>query len=227
MTAQRALPLQPEAWPFAGLDYMGYGTILADPPWRFANYSAKGEEKNPVAHYQCMPTAVISALPVSMLAAPDCWLVCWATAPMLPDAIEVMRAWGFGFVTAGAWAKQSSTGDKWAFGTGYVRRSAAEFYVIGKHGEPAIKDGAAKIRNLIVAPVREHSRKPDRMYEEIEASFEGPYLDLFSRSSGRHGWSYWGDEKGKFAVLNSPRDAQAPPGAPAISARPGSQPPSP
>src|SRR5688572_26387984 len=115
------------AWPFGNLTPLRYGCIIADPPWRFFNYSAAGELKNPVAHYDCVETAKLGDLPVLQLAAPDCALFMWATAPMLPDAVALMSAWGFTFKSAGAWAKQSSTGQKWAFGTGYCFRSAAEF----------------------------------------------------------------------------------------------------
>lgn len=185
------------AWPFGGLRPFGYSAILADPPWYFRNYSAAGEVKNPAAHYACMSTADIAALPVNHLAAPDCALVMWATAPMLPDAIDLLRAWGFTFKSAGAWAKQSSTGEKWAFGTGYCFRSAAEFFILGTIGKPKVRSRA--VRNLIVAPVREHSRKPDEQYETVEQLFDGPYLELFSRTA-RAGWAAWGNEAGKFAV---------------------------
>lgn len=184
-------------WPFAPIRPLSARCILADPPWYFRNFSAKGEEKNPVAHYDCMSTDDIAALPVSQLAAPDCALLMWATAPMLPDAISLMSAWGFTFKSAGAWAKQSKTGEKWAFGTGYCFRSAAEFFLLGTIGKPKIQ--SRSVRNLIVAPVREHSRKPDCQYEMAEQLFEGPYVELFSRTS-REGWQSWGNDSGKFEV---------------------------
>ena len=181
--------------PFPNLTPLHYGCILADPPWRFANYSAKGEAKNPVAHYGCMSATDLAALPVGHLAAPDCALIMWATAPLLPDAIELMRVWGFTFKSAGAWAKQSSTGQKWAFGTGYCFRSAAEFFLLGTIGKPKVR--SRSVRNLIVAPVREHSRKPEDQYTMVEALFDGPYCELFSRTN-RAGWDSWGAETGKF-----------------------------
>ncbi len=184
-------------WPFGNLRMFGYGAILADPPWYFRNFSAAGEAKNPVAHYSCMSTDDIAALPVSHLAAQDCALFMWATAPMLPDAVRLMAAWGFTFKSAGAWAKQSTTGEKWAFGTGYCFRSAAEFYLLGTIGNPPVR--SRSIRNLIVAPIREHSRKPDQMHADVEALYDGPYVELFARST-RPGWDCWGNETGKFEV---------------------------
>lgn len=183
-------------WPFGPLRPLSFRAILADPPWNFELRSAAGEKKAPQAHYACMDLAAIKALPVGHLAGGDCLLVMWATAPMLPQAIETMAAWGFRYVTAGAWAKQSKTGKKWAFGTGYVLRSAAEIYLVGSNGVPPY--GAKNIRNLIVAPVREHSRKPDEMHQQIEAMMPGgPYVELFGRQQ-RLGWDIWGNETTKF-----------------------------
>ena len=182
-------------WPFGTLTPLKYRAILADPPWLYRLRSKKGEAKAPQAHYGCMDLDAIQALPVGHLAAPDCILMMWATAPMLPQAIATLEAWGFRFVTAGAWAKQSSTGLKWAFGTGYLLRSAAEFWLVGMIGSPRIDDRA--IRNLIVAPVREHSRKPDCQYQLVERLTPGPYCELFARSR-RPDWESWGKEAGKF-----------------------------
>lgn len=182
-------------WPFGELQPGRYGVIYADPPWRFSNFSAKGEGKNPVAHYPCMKLEDLLKLPVARLAAPDCALIMWATAPLLDRAIELLRAWGFTFKTAGAWAKQTTTGAAWAFGTGYVFRSAAEFYLVGTIGKPRVL--SRSVRNLVVAPTREHSRKPDRMLADIEALYAGPYAELFARQR-RPGWDAWGNDVDKF-----------------------------
>ncbi len=185
----------PADWPFGSLAPGRYGVILADPPWRFLNRSAKGEKKNPVAHYPCMTIDQLAALPVAALAASDCALVTWATAPLLDCAIELVRTWGFTFKSAGAWAKQSSTGQRWAFGPGYVYRSAAEFYIVATIGKPRVLSHS--VRNLIVAPIREHSRKPDAMHADVEALYAGPYAELFARQR-RPGWDAWGNETDKF-----------------------------
>lgn len=184
-----------DPWPFGDLKVGGYGCIYADPAWRFRNFSAKGEEKNPIAHYSCMALADMAKLPVAEIAKPDCALVMWATAPMLPEALTLMRDWGFAYKSAAAWAKQSSTGKKWAFGTGYIFRSAAEFVIVGTRGKPKVQ--SRSVRNLIVAPVREHSRKPDEGVAMCEALFDGPYCELFSRTR-RKGWDCWGNQTDKF-----------------------------
>lgn len=183
-------------WPFGDLKRVHYRAIIADPPWRFDNWSEAGQTKNPSAHYACQRLAWIKSLPVADLAHPDgCALVMWATAPMLPHALETLRAWGFAFRSAGAWAKRSRADASWAFGTGYLYRSATEFWLLGVRGRP--RQQSRSVRNLIIAPIREHSRKPDQMRRDIETLFPGPYCELFAREAAP-GWDAWGNEVGKF-----------------------------
>lgn len=173
-----------------------YGAIAADPPWGFKNYSAKGERKNANQHYRCLPTEEIMAWSVGHLAKPDSALFLWATGPMLPDALRVMEAWGFTYkAMAFVWAKRSSRDRAWHFGLGYWTRANAEICLLGTLGRP--KRLSAGVPQLIVAPVREHSRKPDEAYKRIERLVAGPYLDLCSREI-RPGWDAFGDEVGKF-----------------------------
>lgn len=115
---------------------------------------------------------------------------------MLREALELMDAWGFKYKSGGAWHKKTTNG-KTAFGTGYIFRSAAELFLVGTHGKPAIKNRST--RNLIEEATREHSRKPDSTYGIIENLFEGPYLELFARSK-RSGWESWGNQTDKFEV---------------------------
>ena len=189
------------SWMFSPLAPLSYDLIMADPPWRYKNWSAKGEHKNASAHYACMDIEAIKALPVHQLAAPHCLLWLWATNPMLDQAMDVLKAWGFTFVTAGTWVKQSSTGRKLAFGTGYVLRSANEPFLIGKIGKPRT---SRAVRSVVMAPVREHSRKPDSAFESARTLIEPQcgdmpprLLELFSRQP-RPGWDVWGDEVHKF-----------------------------
>lgn len=183
-------------WPFGELPMFGFDVIMADPPWSFENWSEAGEVKNAKAQYACMPTADICALPVGHLASGDCWLWLWATHPMLREAMQVMDAWGFRFVTSGVWVKRGATTGKLAFGTGYVLRSCSELFLIGKVGEPQSLDKST--RGVIESPRRQHSRKPDLAYATAERLF-GPArrADLFSRQT-RHGWTSWGAEATKF-----------------------------
>jgi len=181
---------------FDGLTSGKYRVILSDPPWRFKIYSDKGINKSPQAQYDCMSIDDIGKMPVYRLAHPDgCALVMWATAPMLPQAVDTMARWGFAFKSAGTWAKRSSTGQKWAFGTGYCFRSAAEFFLLGTRGKPV--QLVRNVRNLIVAPIREHSRKPDGMHAICESLWDGPRAELFARES-RPGWDTWGNQATRF-----------------------------
>lgn len=183
-------------WPFADLRMFGYQCILADPPWRFRTWGEHNQHKSASRHYPLMRTEEIAALPVNHLAAPDCLLMMWAVQSMIPQALTLMDAWGFEYKTMGAWAKQSSTGEKWAFGTGYVLRCAAEFFIVGTRGKP--KPAVRNIRNLIVAPNREHSRKPDEMHHALEAMFpDQPRAELFARTQ-RPGWDAWGNDVDRF-----------------------------
>jgi len=187
-------------WPFGDLRMFGYGLILLDPAWAFRNWSAKGEAKNPSAHYDVMSLDQLKALPVGHLAAPDCACVMWGIAPMLDVAIDLLRHYGFTFKTMGGWAKQSSTGRKWQFGPGYIFRSALEPYIVGTIGSPPVL--VHDVRNLIVAPVREHSRKPDEMHANLERLYPGPRVELFARQR-RAGWDSWGNEADKFPAVTA------------------------
>lgn len=182
-------------WPFGDLTPLSYGLIMADPPWSFDNFSAKGEAKNAKAQYACMGVEAIKALPVSQLAAPDCLLWLWATNPMLREGIATLEAWGFTFKTAGHWVKRTS-GGKLAFGTGYILRSAGEPFLIGTIGQPKT---SRSVRSVVEGLAREHSRKPEESYIEAERLAIGTTkrLDLFSRQK-RPGWDNWGNEAEKF-----------------------------
>ena len=146
-----------------------------------------------------MTVGNIARVPVGDLADDDCALFLWAICPMLPDALRVMEAWGFKFKTvAFTWAKttRSSTdawlyAPRWHIGMGYWTRANSELCLLGTRGKPKRK--AKEVRQLIVAPVREHSRKPDEQYGLIERLCEGPRIELFARHR-RRGWRSWGNE---------------------------------
>ena len=183
-------------WPFGCLRPLSFNVIACDPPWRFTNYSAKGERKGPAHHYQCMDLDSIKALPVGQLAAPDCLLWLWATNPMLNVAFDVMGSWGFKFKTAGHWVKRTKNGCL-AFGPGYILRGAGEPFLIGTIGSPKT---TRSCRSVVEGLAREHSRKPDEAYELIKRLMPGARrADLFSRET-RPGWESWGDQSTKFNV---------------------------
>lgn len=194
----------------AGRPFGGYRCILADPPWREEMRSAKGEAKSPQAKYRCMTIEELHIFGrhVMRVSALDSLCLMWSTAPLLEASIGVLKGWGFTFKSCATWAKESKlSGErdsedpehKFTFGTGYIFRSAAEYLLAGTRGEPEWSDSSAarSVRNLIYAPVREHSRKPDQQYAIAETLMPGPYLELFSRTS-RPGWDHYGDQAGTF-----------------------------
>jgi N6-adenosine-specific RNA methylase IME4 len=163
-----------------------YGVIYADPPWRFEPRSRiTGMDRAADNHYPTMPLEEIKALPIP--AAPDCVLFLCATAPMLPQALEVMAAWGFTYRTHMVWVKDRT-------GTGYWVRSRHELLLIGTRGEaPAPAPGDQPV-SVVFASVTRHSSKPAEFAAMIERMFPNvPRIELFARVR-RPGWDVWGDE---------------------------------
>lgn len=196
----QALAAQPDSGPEAA---PRFAAICADPPWHFRTYSRKGRGRCADAHYDVMDLAAIKRLPVADLAADDCALFLWAVDPMLPQALEVIAAWGFTFKTvAFYWAKLKPgappltlTEADFFTGLGYWTRANPEMCLLATRGKPLRV--RRDVRRLIVAPRREHSRKPDEAYARIERLVGGPYLELFARAS-RPGWQALGDQAALF-----------------------------
>jgi N6-adenosine-specific RNA methylase IME4 len=190
-------------WPFAPLEKGKYGAILADPPWRFEAWSGKGTARAADNHYRTMTTPEMAALPVADLAATDCVLFMWACWPTLEDALCLVKSWGFTYKTCGFdWLKADNTQAHFfqeeipaQVGMGYWTRANSEPCLLATRGKP--KRLNADVRQGIIAPRREHSRKPDGIHERIERLVAGPYVELFARET-RQGWSSWGNEVGKF-----------------------------
>lgn len=194
-------------WPFDPLTPMKYGAILADPPWSYAMRSEKGHAKSPEAHYSTMDEAALTALPVGQLAGPDCLLFMWSTWPHLDQAQRLMQAWGFHFITGGAWVKRTASG-KTTFGTGYVLRSACEPFLVGRIGSPQTRSRSQRnvietddIPDLIDGLRREHSRKPPEMRQMIETLLPWAHCcELFAREPWE-GHAVWGNETAKFGEM--------------------------
>jgi N6-adenosine-specific RNA methylase IME4 len=185
--------------PFAGLARGSFGAILTDVPSRFETWSEKGKGRSAERHYDTMTWDELRALDVASLAAPDCALFHWATWPTLPQQLGLIAAWGFTYKTcAFCWAKaDASQIDMFRddadvqIGTGFWTRSNTEPCLLATRGKP--KRLHADVRQAIIEPRREHSRKPDQIYDRIERLVAGPYLELFARRR-RPGWSAWGNE---------------------------------
>lgn len=207
----------PAAPPLAG----SYRTLLADPPWRFATYSDKGKGRSAEAHYDCLSLDQLKALPVGQWAAPDAVLFLWTTDPMLPQALDVLKAWGFVYKTvAFYWVKlnKGRTPDRLAeadffTGMGFWTRANPEMCLLATRGRPQRR--GTDVPRLLIAPRREHSRKPEETYDRIERLVDGPYLELFARAS-RPGWDAFGDQAGLFDQGTVPTRRR--PSAPGLAA---------
>jgi N6-adenosine-specific RNA methylase IME4 len=177
-----------------------YGVILADPPWRFQPYSREtGMDRSADNHYPTNPIEEIMALDVRSIAAADCVLFLWATAPMLPQAIDVMEAWGFTYKTCAVWSKDR-------IGTGYWFRNKHEILLVGTRGHVPAPAMGTQWPSLILAPVGRHSEKPVVFCEMIEGYFPTlPKIELHARGVvSRPGWDVWGLEAPSSAEIRRP-----------------------
>ena len=203
--------------PFADLPKGHFGAILADPPWAFQTWWSGRSNKLPSPKkkfsypsratepaYDVMREGELNALPVEELAADDCVLFMWSCWPVLQWSLRTMEAWGFEYKTCGFCWMKAHAGQIELFQDeieahmtlGYWTRSNSEFCLLGTRGKP--KRLAADVRQGIIAPKREHSRKPDGIHERIERLVAGPYLELFARQK-RPNWTVWGNQTDKFA----------------------------
>ncbi len=166
-----------------------YGVILADPEWAFEPWSVEtGMDRAAANHYPTSPTAAIEARPVADIAADDCVLLLWAIPPMLPDAIRVMAAWGFGYRTNAVWEKDR-------VGTGYWFRFRHEHLLLGLRGTVPCPAPGQQWDSILEAPVGRHSQKPELVLELAEAYFPSlPKIELNRRGPARPGWDAWGNE---------------------------------
>jgi N6-adenosine-specific RNA methylase IME4 len=148
-------------------------------------------------HYKTLSLDEIAATPVQPLTADDCVLFLWVphVHHVVGNHVPVMRAWGFEPETIGfVWLKQNPSGDGYHIGLGGWTRNQTELCILGTRGNP--KRLAKDVPEIITAPIREHSRKPDQQYERIERLVAGPFLELFARPTveERPGWRRWGNE---------------------------------
>jgi len=170
-----------------------YNIIYADPPWYFKSYSSKGEGRNATQHYSCMSISDICNLPVNNLTEKNCILFMWAIDPMLPEAFEVIKSWGFTYKTvAFTWVKQNKKSDGNFTGLGYWTRSNPEMCLLATKGKP--QRVSKSVKQLIIDKRREHSQKPDIIRDKIvELCGDVSRIELFARQI-TPGWDVWGNE---------------------------------
>lgn len=171
-----------------------YNIIYADPPWKYTSKSVP-PNREVVNHYSTMPLEEIKSLPVHELADPkNCILFLWATGPCLPEALEVMKAWGFEYKTVGfVWVKLNKGNGKPFMGMGAYTRANCEYVLLGVRGRnlPRLDKG---VRQLVFSVREEHSKKPGEVRDRIvELYGDVPRIELFARQRVE-GWVCWGDE---------------------------------
>lgn len=172
-----------------------FGTILADPPWRFLNRTGKmAPEHRRLSRYTTMTTDEICQLPVETIAADPSHLYLWVPNALLPDGLRVMEAWGFEYKSNLIWRKIRKDGGSDGRGVGFYFRNVTEMILFGVRGKNARTLAPARRQvNYLESRKREHSRKPDEQYDLIEECSWGPRIELFSRGA-RKGWNVWGDQ---------------------------------
>ena len=172
-----------------------FGTVMADPPWRFVNRTGKvAPEHRRLSRYGTMSVEEICALPVAdhMADRSHCYL--WVPNALLPEGLQVLAAWGFEYKSNIVWHKVRKDGGSDGRGVGFYFRNVTELVLFGTRGRNARTLAAGRRQvNLFGTRKREHSRKPDEQYAIIEACSWGPYLELFGRGV-RANWTVWGNQ---------------------------------
>jgi N6-adenosine-specific RNA methylase IME4 len=177
-----------------------FGAILADPPWQFQNRTGKvAPEHRRLNRYGTLNLDEIKSIPVHEAAATVAHLYLWVPNALLPEGLEVMKAWGFAYKTNLIWSKIRKDGGPDGRGVGFYFRNVTEVVLFGVRGKSprTLAPGRRQV-NMIETRKREHSRKPDEMYDLIEACSAGPYLELFARGT-RPRWATWGNQSEEYA----------------------------
>ncbi len=184
---------------FEGLTGKKFGTILIDPPWRFKNRTGKiAPEHKRLARYETLSMAEIGALPVGEIARDKSHLYLWCPNALLPEAIGIMRGWGFAYKTNLVWVKVTSKGTVDRRGVGFYYRNVTELLLFGVKGQLRTKAPARSQENLFASRKEEHSRKPTFVREIIERCSPAPYLELFARDKLDRPWTAWGNEHASY-----------------------------
>ena len=171
-----------------------FGTILADPPWRFSNRTGKmAPEHKRLSRYSTMTMDEIKELPVVQLALPQSHLYLWVPNALILEGLEVMRRWGFNYKTMLIWYKIRKDGGPDGRGVGFYFRNVTEVVLFGIRGKLRTFQPGRRQVNIISTRKREHSRKPEELYDIIERCSPGPYVELFARHN-RPIWLQWGNE---------------------------------
>lgn len=179
-----------------------YATILADPPWQFQNRTGKvAPEHRRLLRYPTMELNEIMELPVARLAAAQSHLYLWCPNALLREGLQVMDAWGFTYKANIVWYKVRKDGGPDGRGVGFYFRNVTELLLFGVRGRMrTLRPGRTQV-NILRTRKREHSRKPDEIFDIVESCSPGPRLELFARFA-RQGWHQWGNEDVEQNMVN-------------------------
>jgi len=172
-----------------------FSTILADPPWQFSNRTGKmAPEHKRLKRYETLSIQEIKLLPISMFAAEKAHLYLWVPNALLQWGLDTMQAWGFEYKSNIVWYKVRKDGGPDGRGVGFYFRNVTELVLFGVRGKNnrTLAPGRSQT-NIVVKQKREHSRKPDEIYDIIERCSSPKYLELFARQR-RPNWTVWGNE---------------------------------
>src|SRR5262245_58602479 len=183
---------------------LAYGTILAYPPCQFTNRTGKmAPEHRRLGRYTTLTLQAIKDIPVAVVAAEQSHLYLWVPNALLREGLEVMEAWGFQYKTNIIWHKIRKDGGPDGRGVGFYFRNTTEMVLFGVRGRlRTLAPGRTQV-NVLKTRKREHSRKPDELYDIIEACSPGPFLELFARGQ-RVAWDQWGHEVVAYAPSRAP-----------------------
>ena len=179
---------------FGGEHPGGFSTILLDPPWRFTNRTGKvAPEHRRLARYETLSLPELEQLPVGDLVRPESHIYLWCPNALLPDGLQLLKAWGFTYKTNLIWYKVRKDGGPDGRGVGFYFRNVTEMVLFGIKGKMRTLAPGRRQTNIIVHRKREHSWKPPTLHDIIEDCSPGPHLELFARDR-REGWQVWGDQ---------------------------------
>jgi N6-adenosine-specific RNA methylase IME4 len=195
MDLKNASPEEVGKWfaEFAATDLLNqapetFGTVYADPPWRFTNRTGKMAPEHKRLHrYPTMSLQEICEMPVARIARPQSHIYLWVPNALIQEGLEVLKRWGFEYKTNIIWYRR---------GVGFYFRNVTEVCLFGTRGKNIrTRQAGRTMPNIITTQKSFHSRKPCEMYKIIESCSYGPYIELFSRSH-REGWTMWGNQAG-------------------------------
>jgi N6-adenosine-specific RNA methylase IME4 len=157
-----------------------------------------GSRTSASTRYTTLTHQAIKDIPVAVVAAEQSHLYLWVPNALLQEGLEVMAAWGFQYKTNIIWHKIRKDGGPDGRGVGFYFRNTTEMVLFGVRGRlRTLAPGRTQV-NVLKTRKREHSRKPDELYDLIEACSPGPFLELFARGE-RGGWEQWGHEVVDYA----------------------------